>query len=264
MTFPIISGPAERVFGVHRISPAAPEMEVRARTRHWAEGGVGDAPVGVLGVPVDNATGYAVIAGAPPGHWSVTTELSLDVFGPIPTEGSDLIVSAALVHSNASTGFSEGEVVDAQGRTVARIRQRGLFVAGYPGQATSAAVPSAGPDPVDLGAFFGVVSNGSRELGAAEVDVTADLINPMRNLHGGVGLCLVEWMARESLQAVNGDGLHTTSIHVAYLRPVPLGATVRVATEVLHCGRSFGLVQVTVSLKNGKPVLVGRVTGGAA
>ncbi|WP_373286696.1 acyl-CoA thioesterase domain-containing protein [Citricoccus zhacaiensis] len=51
---------------------------------------------------------------------------------------------------------------------------------------------------------------------------------------------------------------------MSYLRPVPLGATVRVATEVLHCGRSFGLVHVTVSLPNGKPVLVGRVTGGAA
>lgn len=263
MTFPIITGPAERVFGVHQISPAAPEMEIRARTRRWVEGGDGDAPVGVLGVPADNATGYAVIAGAPAGHWSVTTELSLDVFGPIPTNGSDLTVSAALVHSNASTGYSEGEVVDAQGHTVARIRQRGLFVAGHPAEAGSAAVLSTGPGPVDLGAFFGVVSPGSRKPGAAEIEVTDDLVNPLRNLHGGVGFCLVEWMAREGLQAVSGDGLRTTSIHVAYLRPAPLGTTVRVATEVLHCGRSFGLVQVTVSLPSGKPVLVGRVTGGA-
>lgn len=262
MTFPIITGPGEQFFGVHEISPTGTEMGIRARTRQWAEGTQGDAPVGVLGVPVDNATGYAVIAGAPPGHWSVTTELSLDVFGPVPTDGSDVIATAALVYRNGSTGFAEGRVADGQGNALAHVRQRGLFVAGLPdGGAPPAASPSV-HDLSGLGEFFGLDPVGTRRPGVAKFEVTADLVNPMGNLHGGVALCLAEWMAGESLRPAQGSGLRTTSVHMAYLRPAPRGGTLHVATEVLHGGRSFGLIEVTACLSNGKPVFMGRVAGG--
>lgn len=264
MTFPIIKGRAEAIFGIHHISPAAPEMEVRARAAPWAEGTDGGAPAGALGVLADNASGYAAIAGAPPGHWSVTTELTLDVVGRVPADGCDVVASATLLEHDSSTGYSAGAVADFHGGTIAHIRQRGRYVPGLPESASLPAELLAHRDgPESLSEIFGLDTGDRQAPGAAELEVTADLVNPLGNLHGGIGLCLSEYMATEAFRNLSGSALRTTSVHVVYLRPAALGASLRVTTQVLHRGRRLGLCQVTVSQSTGKPILVATVTGGA-
>lgn len=265
MTFPILTGPPERIFGVHDISHPGPEMQVRVRTQRWAEGGDGDAPVGVLGVPVDNATGYAVIAGAPPGHWSVTTELSLDVFGPVPTDGSDVIASAALVHSNGSTGFSEGQVAAAGGTVVARVRQRGLYIPSYPNapDPEQSGVPEASGS-MSLDELFGQCLQVGAAADGVGIQVNQNMVNPMGNLHGGVGLCLAERVASAAFREDERFPLRTTSVHVVFQRPAPLGTCLRVTPEVIHRGSRLGLCRVAVSNEQGKTVLDVTVTAGAS
>ena len=257
--FPIIQGVPERIFGVDGISPPGSEMEVRARTRRWPEGAEGDAPVGVLGVLADNATGYAVIAGGAPGYWSVTTELSLDVFNPIPTDGSILKASASLVHSNGSIGFSDGQVLDSRGGIVAGIRQRGLYILGYPASPrhpTAEVAPDSKPDGLDD--MFGAFND------RVHLPVTRSMVNPMGNLHGGVGLCLVEWASSRAFREGSGEALRTIGVHVVYLRAAPLGTRLRVNSEVVHRGRSLGSCRVAVCDDAGRLLLEATVTAGAA
>jgi uncharacterized protein (TIGR00369 family) len=262
VTIPIVSGRSEALFGVHDISQDGHRVSVRARPVPWDEGCGGDAPAGTLGVLADNASGYAIISGAPPGHWSVTTELTLDIVGRLPADGSELVAVAELLNSSETTGYSSGTIEDCRGRTIAHIRQRGLYLPGIP-------APPHRPEPETLetgigcmGALFGQ-SPGSDAFPMVDVEVNDVLVNPMGNLHGGVGACLAEWVAAASWRDGGSAPLRTTSIHVVYLRPAPLGTTVRVEATVKHRGRNLGLSEVTATDAQGKGILHATVTAGS-
>jgi acyl-coenzyme A thioesterase PaaI-like protein len=53
-------------------------------------------------------------------------------------------------------------------------------------------------------------------------------------------------------------------VHVAYPRPVLPGTTARFEAQVIHSGRSLGLVRVTALNEAGKPCVVASVTTGSA
>jgi uncharacterized protein (TIGR00369 family) len=260
-TFPVVRGAAESVFGLREISPVSPHMTVTAQTQSWDEGGEGDAPAGTLGVLADNASGYAVISGAPAGHWSVTTELTLELFRPIPTDGQELRASAALVDRRGDNGYSEGLIVDAEGRTVARMRQRGRYIARSP-DLGAVVEPGLGRSVSSLGEVFGRDVDAIRGSGPLHLGVTPRMANPLGNLHGGVGLCLVDWVASEAFSAASGSALRTTAVHAVYLRPAPLGSEISVTTTMTHHGRTLGLAHVIVARPDGKPVICATITAG--
>jgi uncharacterized protein (TIGR00369 family) len=90
--------------------------------------------------------------------------------------------------------------------------------------------------------------------------VTPELTNPLGNLPGGITLCVCDLVAQAAVGAAGGPE-RTTSIHVAYPRPVPVGARVRFGAQVVHLGRAFGVVRVTANHDdNGKPFAIATVT----
>ncbi|MGH3166857.1 MAG: PaaI family thioesterase, partial [Trebonia sp.] len=97
--------------------------------------------------------------------------------------------------------------------------------------------------------------------GGASVDfpVTGDLANPLGNAHGGVIFAAADLAAQAALMSVGGP-LRTASVRVSYTRPVPGGVTARLEAQVVHRGRSLGVVQVTARGEKGKPAVIATVT----
>jgi uncharacterized protein (TIGR00369 family) len=95
---------------------------------------------------------------------------------------------------------------------------------------------------------------------ASQVDVTEALANPLGNLHGGVSLWLAEGVGSAALRQGN-PMLETASIHVTYLRPAPIGTSVRVVAAPRHTGRSLGLADVRIVLPGGRPCVEATVVG---
>ncbi|MGH3171071.1 MAG: hypothetical protein ACRDN0_35050, partial [Trebonia sp.] len=76
------SGP-ERTFRVRRPAlggaDTADGVTGSMLTGPWLIGPAGIVPAGVLGVLIDNVSAYALVLGRPPGGWSVSAEISLDI-----------------------------------------------------------------------------------------------------------------------------------------------------------------------------------------
>ena len=252
MTFPIVTAMPEVHFGVDSITPGEGAMTARMRAGRWLRDATGRPRAGSLGVLADNILGYAIIGSAPHGDWAVTTEMSVDVVGSLP-EGGVLRGEAELLDSDRSGGFAEGRIVDESRRVVARVRQRGRFVSGLPAPASDRLSSPEAPFPR-------VVPRVTPDGTTVDLEVTAALTNPLGNLHGGVSLWLAETMGSAALHQGNA-ALETASIHVTYLRPAPLGSTVRVIAVPRHTGRSLGLADVRALLPDGRACIEATVVG---
>jgi uncharacterized protein (TIGR00369 family) len=117
--------------------------------------------------------------------------------------------------------------------------------------------------PEGLTGVLGVPSAAADGSTRLDLAVTSDLANPHGNLHGGITLFACDLVAQAALAAVAGPS-QTTSIHVAYPRPIPAGTTVRFEGRILHRGRAFAVIQVTALNESGKPCVIATVTTGAA
>jgi uncharacterized protein (TIGR00369 family) len=201
----------------------------------------------------------------PPGGWSVSAEISLDLCDPVPDGTHVLLAEGRSDYSDATGGIASGSVTDGSGRLIALCRQHGRWI-----QMTSSATPSGtragsvspATAPESLIGVLGApaaAADGSAQL---DLTVTRDLANPLGNLHGGITLCACDLVAQAAVAAVAGPP-RTTSIHVAYTRPVPAGTVVRFAGRVLHRGRAFAVTQVTVLNESGKPCAIATVMTGA-
>jgi uncharacterized protein (TIGR00369 family) len=255
----------------------------RMITGPWMTGPDGRPSPGGLGVLVDDVLGYAILAARPRNDWSVSTEIALDVLGPVPGDGSRLRVVTDFVQSGRLGGLASGRVLDESGRLIALGRQRGRFVSDLPAgerpesvadwqpagllrpapdapaAGTSAAGPStAGTASVDAAQLLGLQWAGPG-LTEPVLEVTDLLTNPLGNLHGGISLCASELVATQVLLP-SGPPLVTASIQVAYLRPSPVGSVLRLTASVRHRGRTLGVVQVVGTNANGKACTIATIT----
>jgi uncharacterized protein (TIGR00369 family) len=248
---PIVDAGPESLFRVGRVRADGDVVRGSMPTGPWLDGPDGQPMLGSLGVLIDNVLGYAIIARRPPEHWSVSTEISMDLLEPLPDEGTRIHASARVVHADATGGVATGEVVDETGRLLALCRQRGRFV------------PS-GPDPEpilfdlpedvhDIETLIGATPRPS----GLDVEVIGVLENPMHNLHGGITLCAADLAAALAVDD-GGPALATTSIQITYVRAVPGGSTLTMDASVQHRGRTLGTVEVVGSV-GGRPCTIGRV-----
>jgi uncharacterized protein (TIGR00369 family) len=256
------SGP-DRLFRVERVGADGEIVSGEMSTGPWLAGPTGTWLGGSMGVLIDNVLGYAVIMDRPVDHWSVSTEITIDLCRSVPTDGGALLAQARIQHSDSRGGISSGTVVDDQGRLIAMCRQHGRFVGRTPTGVTPsddhpADVPPHGR-PESLFALLGAEVR-MAEAGAAVV-LTAgpELVNPMGNLHGGIALCASELAAQAAL-GHEGQLPQTASIHVAYVRPVPLGTPVMFSARPMYAGRTFGVVQVTATDGEGRVCTIATVT----
>lgn len=171
---------------------------------------------------------------------------------PLPSDGSVLTAQGIVRHADNVGGFASASITDASGGLVAVCTQHGRWLKGAPAggddippstdiPAKSIAGPPLGEDLAGyLGGQLQIAEGGA----LFELTVTPELTNPLGNLHGGITLCACDLVAQAAVAAAGGPP-RTASIHVAYPRPVPVGARVRFAAQVVHLGRAFGVVRVT-------------------
>lgn len=252
----VLSGP-EVLFRLGEITLTDSVVRSSMPSGAWLHGEDHLPTAGSLGVLVDNVLGYALIDSAPEGSWSVSTAISLHVH-PALAEAKELRAEAWTTQVDRSGGFAQGVVRAERGEVVAACSQRGRHV-------PAPAEGLGGPRPahelgldLDHDAVAALVGLRPAGVGSLELSVDERVTNPMRNLHGGIGLCAVDAAARVAL-AGTGDPVVPVSIETVYLRPLPLGGEARFEAEVVQRGRTLAVVDV-VTTSGGRPTMRGRVT----
>jgi uncharacterized protein (TIGR00369 family) len=263
-----VEGGPERFFRVSRPTADGEVISSSLPAGPWLIGPSGRPLAGALGVLIDNVAGYVLVLGRPPGGWSVSAEITLDLMRPLPSDGSVLTARGVVRHADEVGGFASASITDASGQLVAVCTQHGRWLKGAPAAGDdvppSTGIParsSVGPPPgEDLAGYLGGQLQTAEGGALFELTVTPELTNPLGNLHGGVTLCACDLVAQAAVGAARGPA-RTASIHVAYPRPVPAGAKVRFAAQVVHLGRAFGVVRVTAhNDDNGKLFAIATVT----
>jgi len=227
----------------------------------WLTGPSGRPLAGALGVLIDNVAGWVLVRRRPPGGWSVSAEITLDLLLPVPADGSVLRAEGIVRHADTVGGFSTASVTDGSGRLLAVCTQHGRWVRGAPAAHDGTALASGVPLGTDLAGFLGGRTRAAEGGALLELTVTPELANPLGNLHGGITLCACDLVAQAAIDAAGGPP-RTASIHVAYPRPIPVGTRVRFTAQVVHLGRAFGIVRVTALSDSGKPGAIATVTTG--
>ena len=258
-----VVGAPEQLFGVDGLTCHADgSISGRMPTGPWLAGrqSTETATLGGLGVLADTVLGHANHVVVPPGReWSVTTELSLELVGEMPTDGEELVAVGHVVGADGSSALARGEI-RAAGRTVAVGSERGRYVAdGPPAEAFASGAVEHGvqlperADVASLGELFGAAGPMTEQM---SLTVSPRVTNPQGNLHGGISLALVDLVASA---AVPGERV-TTSIHMTYLRPLRGGAgAISLIAVPVHRGRSLALVDVQGRGEDGKLIFAGRV-----
>ncbi|HEX3956732.1 MAG TPA: PaaI family thioesterase [Trebonia sp.] len=278
----VAGGGPERSLGITRSKIVGDDVVASMASGPWLNGPAGSPPGGVLGVLIDDVLGFAIARHRGPGQWSVSAEISLDLTGPVPADGSRIEARARHVHSGPHGGISSGTVHDASGTLIALCRQHGRWVTTVPrdpmtppepgteaaasaaAQAPAAAGTSAPwRPPASLAALLRARVQPTEGGAALDLEVTPDLTNPLGNLHGGITFAACDLAAQAALRAAGGP-TQTASIHVTYPRPMPLGAAPRFEARVLHRGRSLGIVRVTATVDGVKPCSIATITTGVA
>ena len=265
-TLLIVETVPERLFRVARVIETDGVISSSMPTGAWIERGDAKVPAGSLGVLVDNVLGHAVLVERPPDHWSVSSEISIDLCAPIES-GATLFAQARPVHSDACGAVTSGEVVDDRGRLVAVCRQHGRYVSHLP---KLDEVQQRVPDPADETAsppasvydLLGGKPVPGKVSAVLQMTATPHLVNPLGNVHGGITLCAADVTAIAALEGP-GHPMTTASIHVAYVRPIPLGTSATFTATVVHAGRTFAVARVDARNAHGKICATATVTAAA-
>lgn len=265
---PFLPGAAEAAFGVAGVRGDRSLTVGSMDTGPWSIDSDGASCAGSLGVLIDDVLGYAVVSARPAGHWAVSTEIHADFGRELPPPGERLRSESSAVALGPAGGLASGVVRDAAGALIATATERLQYVPGEPGGLAEGAVgaPPLGDarrGPTSVPELLGVRRTGSGGDVGLRFTPSEQLANPVGNLHGGVLFCAVELAGRWAL----GPGaapLTTSSVHLAFLRPLRLHAEVRLAVTVAHRGRTLGVAHVVATNPEGKACALATVTGRGA
>lgn len=234
-----------------------PAVEATQAAGPWCTGPDGRPGLGSLGVLLDAVLGQATINARPDGHWPVTTEMALDLLAPLPATGT-LTVRAWPVHAAGLTVLSRGELRGPDGGLLGIGTEWGRFIPEVPA-VDGDPVPGPGPDG-DAAAVLGLAPGPD---GVLRLAPSAALGNERGTVHGGVLAAACEIAAVAALPGPAGRPHRTASLHVTYLRPADTTEVNTVPAEVVHGGRSFGVVRTAVLRPDGKPAAAATVTRNA-
>jgi uncharacterized protein (TIGR00369 family) len=247
-------GGPEELFGLGSMRVENGEALVSMTSGAWLRGEDGTPSAGALGVLLDDVLGQALLSGRPAGHWSVTTELSLDFGAALPLDGTVIRAEGRPIRVDASGGLSQGWAFDGHGATLAVGTTWARFLPGVP---EAVLAPPVVPEVVDRGSsvseLLGIEPGPTP--GSLLARTRTELANPAGVVHGGVVACLVELAARRALAHPT---LPTASVRVVYLRPA-VGDLV-VTADVQHKGRSLAVAHVVARGASGKPAATATVT----
>jgi acyl-coenzyme A thioesterase PaaI-like protein len=231
-------GGPERLFGVRGLCWEGAEALGTMRMDGWRADAAGRGAEGVLGVLVDDVLGYAAVADPPAGHWSVSTDITLELLDGW-AEANTATARARIVEVNDGASTCVCRVTDEQGRLIAIASERGRYV---PVDEHALAPDQGEPRPVqgehDASGILELVETG----GTIVVPGTAALQNRLGSLHGGVSLCAAQIAARRALDRAGLESLSPTAVRIVY--PKPARGSVELHATLRHAGRSFAVIDV--------------------
>ena len=247
VVLPVVDTGPEALFRLGEITasadPEGPVFRGSMAVGPWL-GVAGRTPAGAVAVLLDDVLAYAITEDEPPGMWSVSAEITLDVLRPLPAIGT-LHAEARLVHADSLGGLATGTVTDANGTVLALASQRGRYVKAPDGLVEEGAWGSP-PAPGDMERLLAVRAG----VPMATSDVLA---NESDSLHGGISMLCSDLVA-----AALAPELVTASLHITYTRGIAIGAEVLWRADVRHPGRSLTVVDVD-GLVDGKVCTTARV-----
>ena len=129
---PIAESGPERTFAVARSFLEGEEVVSSMPSGPWLCGPAGFPPGGVLGVLIDDVLGFAIIKDRPEALWTVSAEISADLVGQLPADGSVIHARGRGLHTGRHGGFAAGTITDSAGRLIAVCRQHGRWITTMP------------------------------------------------------------------------------------------------------------------------------------
>jgi uncharacterized protein (TIGR00369 family) len=297
------SGP-EHTFAVARSVLEGEEVVCSMPTGPWLRGPAGFPPGGVLGVLIDDILGFAIILQRPEAFWTVSAEISVDLVGQLPADGTVILARGRSLHTGRHGGFAAGTITDSSGRLLAVCRQHGRWITTMPENPNTPTAPPpaehTGPVPAESvlagserarGRAAGHASTAT-PLSATPLSATPSPAPGLATLMGAalrateVGAVLEIKVTPEVANPLGnlhggfsfaacdlvaqaalhaaGGPTQTASIRVNYPRPFPPGSTARFEARLLHQGRGLGIVSVTGTAGRGKPCVIATVTTGVS
>ncbi len=236
-------GGPERLFGVTGLGVHGAVAHGAMRLAPPAPGAADGPAEGALGVLVDDVLGYAAVAVAPPGHWSVSTDIAIDLTGGWWDATGLFTAQARAVHADPRASLAVCHVIDEAGTPIAHATQRGRYLplreGGIEPDEGEPDAASAGAGAVDDA--LGLARDGSDLV----LPGSPLVLNRQKSLHGGISLYVSQRAARAELDRAGLTGLAPTSIRITYPRPFTGRRDVRYRAVLRHRGRSFAVLDVT-------------------
>jgi uncharacterized protein (TIGR00369 family) len=76
---------------------------------------------------------------------------------------------------------------------------------------------------------------------------TPDMANPIGNVHGGVVATIIDELTGAAvISMIEAESAPTVSMHVDFLRPIPIGATYTGVGEVIRLGRATAVADARI------------------
>lgn len=233
-------GSVEARFGARNCRPGGCEFAPAP----WVLDEHNRIPAGALMVLADHILGELSFRARPAGWWTLSTEVTLDIIGDLPTRG-ELTGEARLVRHERHAAFSECAITDAAGKVQAVGSARTITMA-----------PNAQLDgtdvvwhPIDaqsgaLDDVLGLQYSATGDSVQVTMPDTTGWVNDFGVLHGGLWACLSD-RAATTLIAQRSPALTTARIHTAFLRSGIPGAPVSVTARAHHVGKNFAVVEMS-------------------
>jgi uncharacterized protein (TIGR00369 family) len=272
-----------------RIVEAAPgRARFESRLAEFQYNPLGTVHGGFAATMLDSACGVAVQSEQPVGRIPATARLRLDFLRPMTAATGTVICSARTLRAGRNLCWSAGEIVDADGRVLARGDGRFVVseigaappprpehrpVAGardhaWPPVETYLAAERAGSGldfmhamiagtlpQAPIHALLGV-SLAEAEPGRAVYVCTPDSFhyNPMGGVHGGLMALMIDSAGGAAAQSTMAKGFSTTAINltVDYFRPLGRATgPVRCEGKVRRAGRQIVLIDCALTDRAG-------------
>jgi len=214
----------------------------------WASDAGRPIGAGALGVLVDNATGYGLVTARQPGTWTISTEITVDVF-PELLGATNLVAESSVDHIDAVGGFATARISDQNGTLVAIGTQRCRWVPfGHTDMNRESSPTPAVPTEGDLRTLLGATLRTDGEDHVLSLTSRHELENPSRIMHGGISITAADVVATAALAVDGMPPLATASLRIGYTRAVMDGDLVEYRAVTKHRGRGLGIVEVTASV----------------
>jgi uncharacterized protein (TIGR00369 family) len=267
MTGPFPPHTAPGRFGITNLAATAQHCAATMPVAGLCNPFTGAPSLAALAVLVDHIAGFANHLRRPDGHWTVSSELTMEftpdahtVLAADPATAvlaESRAVGAASATSLSVCDLSHGGV----GIGVGTVRTFYIAVSTPALPAADAPTPPA-PVPTALDELMAVEVAEAGGPGPVLVQRADPAVNnTMGAVHGGVAAAGLELVASAALNTDRADRpLRTASLRVNYLRRLISGGRAHYTATALHSGRSSGVADAQAFDADGRPALVGRLT----